>query len=263
MAGAAPGDGRVIEQRLPVIARWVLYAVGAAEGARRHPVDPVAAWLLRRHPSLLPSMSQAAMLSTLRARTDLIDRMLYDEADRARRTGDVLGVWSFGSGFDARWARLWPAVDDVVREWREIDTGDLLELKNRLLMQSPYAGEWTRVARRSVADEGWTVRHRSPTVPIVVCEAGHGRIEEDLLRAFLSRVRFEAPESRVLLGLPTVSDTDTTWNRRSLASLGWRADEDVQIGTRGRLLAKDGSERCPGMYGFRVVRLVAREPRQR
>lgn len=252
----------MIEQRLPVIARWVLYAVGATEGARRHPIDPVAAWLLRRHPSLLPSISQAAMLSTLRARTDLVDRMLFDEGERARRTGESLAVWSFGPGFDARWARLWPAIDDVVREWREIDTGDLLELKNRLLMQSPYAGEWSRVARRAVNDEGWAVRHRSPNRPIVVCEGGNGRVEDDLLRAFLSRVRFEAPESRVILGLPAVSREETGWNQRSLASLGWRADEDLQIGTRGRLLAKDGSERCPGLYGFRVVRLVAREPRQ-
>src|SRR6478672_5744125 len=103
----------MLELRLPIITRWTVYALGAVEGQRvRRPRDPVAAWLLRRHPKLLPTFAAPSILSMIRARASIVDRMIEDEAYRVRRRAGKLTFWGFGGGFDARWYRLRPILDE-------------------------------------------------------------------------------------------------------------------------------------------------------
>ena len=109
----------MIEQRLPVLSRLVLYALGSAEGKKaRRPVDPVAAWMLQQHSYLLPTVPQPALLLTIRARYEVVDRMMEDEIHRAQREHQSIAMWTFGAGFDARWWRFGPRVSPVVKEWR-------------------------------------------------------------------------------------------------------------------------------------------------
>lgn len=254
----------MIEQRLPAIARWMLYALGAVEGRRiRRPVDPVAAWLLKQHPGLLPSVPQAALLSTIRARAALVDRMLGEEFNLARQGGDRLCLWTFGAGFDARWFRMMPEYRDVVVEHREVETPALLELKSRLLEDSPYADAWRQIMPRALPEEQWTVTRREGARALVVIEPGAGRLEDEALRLLLQRVRFDAPDARVIVGLPSVGGvSDGRWSVTNLAALGWRVEEDVHLATRGRLMTQTGQEVCSGMHPFRLVRLAPREPKQ-
>jgi hypothetical protein len=254
----------LIEQRLPIIARWMLFALGATEGHRiRRPIDPVAAWLLRNYPGLLPTVPQPALLTTIRARTDLVDRMLGEEVHRAQLGGQALAYWAFGGGFDARWLRLESVFAGVVREHREVDTEAILDLKSRMLGESPYHAGWVRVRSRAVPETAWTVEPSGRLVPLVVMEASLGRLDEDTLRVTLQRLRADAPEARVICGLPALgAGADRRWSVRNLAALGWRVDEDVQLGPRTRLLGNVGQEMCAGMYPFRIVRLSARESLQ-
>jgi hypothetical protein len=254
----------VIEQRLPVVARWVLYALGAVEGRRiRQPLDPVAAWLLKQQPGLLPTIPQPALLSTIRARTELVDRMLTDEIHRAQVRGERLVYWGLGGGFDARWFRMSPTFGDTVVEHVEVDAPEILALKHSLLAESPYASCWHDVRAHGVEEEGWTVTRKPGLRPLIVLELGAGRIEDELLRATLHRLRMDAGDARLIVGLPSVTGpADARWTRTVFARLGWRVEDEFHVSTRGRLLAPTGAEVCPGMYGFRVVRLVAREPVQ-
>ncbi len=256
----------MIEQRLPVVSRWVLYALGAVEGRRmRQPTDPVAAWLLKHQPGLLPTIPQHAMLSTIRARTDLVDRMIGEEVHRGRLRGERMAFWSLGSGFDARWFRLTRAVSDVIVEHREVECTELLELKSSLLSESPYAPNWIQVRTSAVPEHQWTVtRARSAPTALIVLELGSGRLDDDALRATLHRLRMDAGRgARLIVGLPAVTGpTDGRWKRAAFARLGWHVEEDVHIATRGRLMAPTGAEVCPGMYAFRVARLSQREPAQ-
>jgi hypothetical protein len=268
----------MIEQRLPVLSRWVLCALGATEARQaRRPLDPVAGWLMKHHSFLQPSIPQPALLLTIRARFELVDRMLDDELHLAKQRGQNLSVWSFGSGFDGRWWRYGPRVCPTVRSWREVEAPALLELKHRLLSNSPFSESWATVTQKALTEDQWTTAERGffrslPTLtggwrrtgdrPLVIFEAGPHRVTDAELRAFLVRLRGDAPEATVICGLPTPDMTDTVWRSRSLAELGWRVDEDVVHATRGRLMGKTGNEIVTGMYGFRVARLVAREPVQ-
>lgn len=253
----------MIEQRLPVIARWMLFALGTVEGKRIHrPVDPVAAWLLKHHPNLLPSIPQSALLTTIRARTELVDRLMHDEFDRARTTGERLVTWSLGGGFDARWARFLGAHHDVVAEHREVESPTLLDLKHRLLQESPFVDAWARVVRRALPEERWTVEPRAGTRPLVLFETGAGRLDDEKLRHALYTLRNDAPDARVIVGLPAITDKEKRWTPRQIATIGWRIVDDLHLANRGRLMSPHGGELCPGMYAFRLVRLVAREPLQ-
>lgn len=268
----------MIEQRLPVLSRWVLYALGASEGKKsRRPVDPVAAWLLQQHSFLLPTVPQPALLLTIRARYEVVDRLMEDEIHVAGKAGTSVALWTFGAGFDARWWRYGPRVSDAVREWREVESPGLLELKQRLLAESPYAESWSAVVQKPLPEDKWTTADRSffrsfTTIggtwrrpshrPLVVFEAGPHRVAEADLRTFLARLRGDAPEARVICGLPIPEGNDKTWRQRGLAELGWRIDEDIIHTTRGRLMGRGGGEVVPGMYGFRIARLVPREPLQ-
>jgi hypothetical protein len=253
----------VIEQRLPVIARWMLFALGTVEGKRIHrPLDPVAAWLLKHHPNLLPSIPQSALLTTIRARTDLVDRLMLDEFDRARQRGERLATWSIGGGFDARWARLLGSHHDVVVEHREVESPALMDLKSRLLQDSPYVDAWDHVVRIALPEERWTIQREAGLRPLVLFETGAGRLDDEKLRGVLYALRSDAPDAHVILGLPAITEKEKRWTPRHIAALGWRVTDDLHLTNRGRLMSPNGGELCPGMYGFRLVRLIAREPLQ-
>ncbi len=251
----------MIEQRLPVVLRWMLLALGATEGRRvRRPIDPVAAWLLKEHPTLLPSLPQPALLTTIRARTDIVDRMLGEEFYRAAQQAERVSFWTFGPGFDARWLRL--PRDPVVTSYHEVEAPDIAALKARLLATSPFADAWSRIERRAISEDGWCVEPPPNTRPVVLLEVSAGRFEENGLRLLLQRIRGTTPTARVLLGLPAMPNAERKFGSRSLAALGWRVEEDCHMATRGRLVADLGHELCPGMYPFRVVRMSARETLQ-
>lgn len=253
----------MIEQRLPVIARWMLFALGTVEGKRIHrPLDPVAAWLLKHHPNLLPTIPQSALLTTIRARANLVDNMILDEFDRARQTGERLITWSLGGGFDARWARLLGSHSDVLAEHREVESPALLDLKSRLLRESPYVDAWERVVRVGLPEERWSVERTAGLRPLILFETGAGRLDDEKLRSVLYALRSDVPDAHVILGLPAMTDKEKRWTPRQIATLGWRVTDDLHLTNRGRLMSPHGGELCPGMYAFRLVRLVAREPLQ-
>lgn len=255
---------RLIEQRLPPIARWMLYALGTVEGRRPiQPRDPVAAWLLQQNPGLLPPVPQPALLATLRTQAEIIDRMVADEVHFARQRGERLAYWNIGAGFCGRWFRLGGGWTDVVGEANEIDELEVVELKQRMLASSPFAALWARVRSLSVPLQRWTIERRDGLRPLVVIEAVIGTLGEDALRLVLQRVRFDAPDAAVIVSLPAPDGpADRRWAGSALAALGWRVTEDNHVATRERLVAYAGTEIAPGMHGFRVVRLVGREPRQ-
>lgn len=251
----------MIEQRLPVIARWMLYALGSVEGKRIHrPLDPVAAWLLKAHPGLLPTVPQAALLTTIRARTEVVDRLLNDEFDRARQRGEKVAVWTLGGGFDARWFRYLPLHTDVIAARREVESPALLELKGRLLIDSPYVEGWRQVEQVGLPEDHWSIQPLDGATPIVLFETGAGRLDDARLRNTLLAIRRATPNARIVLGLPAITDKEKRWAPRQLAELGWRVWDDLHYSNRGRLMSQNGQELCPGMYAFRVVRLAAREP---
>ena len=237
-------------------------ALGATEGRRvRRPIDPVAAWLLKEHPTLMPTLPQPALLTTIRARTDIVDRMLAEEFYRAAQRAERVAFWTFGPGFDARWLRL--PRDPVVTSYREVDAPDIHDLKARLLANSPFADAWSAIERRPISEDAWTVDAQTGNArPVVLLEVSAGRFEENGLRLLLQRIRGKAPRARVILGLPAMPNAERKFGSRSLAALGWRVEEDCHMATRGRLVADLGHELCPGMYPFRVVRLSAREALQ-
>ena len=133
--------------QIPIAARWTLYALGAVDGQRvRRPRDPVAAWLLRRQPGLLPPTAIPSVLTMIRARTSIVDRMIEEEIARARCLGTKIAYWSFTPGFDARWYRILALVGDAIGVLREVEDPDLLALKTALLEESTFARQWTRIS---------------------------------------------------------------------------------------------------------------------
>jgi len=252
----------LIEHEFPLIARLSLYALGTVEGGRiRTPLDPVAQWLMRHRPALMPTGGAAPALSTIRARTLLLDRMLLDELYRARRAGERLCVWTIGGGFDARWHRMQDEFTDVVVEIREVEDPAILRYKDRWLRDSPFAGRWAQVRVRPKAPEGWTARPRTGARALIILEGPAGRLAPDALKRLLQRLRYETPDARVLLGLPGLPRREgDIWTAFQIRSLGFRVEEDINLGPRGRLMTPDGDELCPGMYPVRVLSLGGRPP---
>jgi hypothetical protein len=198
-------------------------------------------------------------LSTIRARTLVLDRMLLEELRQAGKTGERLCLWSIGGGFDARWHRMRDELADVVAEIREVEEPTLLRYKDRWLRDSPFAGGWAQVRMRPKATDGWTARPRSGARALIVLEGPAGRLAPDALKRVLQRIRYETPNARVLLGLPGLPRREgDIWTAFRIRSLGFQVEEDINLGPRGRLMTPDGDELCPGMYPVRVLRLGGR-----
>lgn len=242
-------------QRLPVISRWMLLALGSVvEGSVNRALDPVAGWVLREHPSLLPSVPAPALLCTIRARTDVVDRMLTEVVAGVRGTETKLHYWSFGGGFDARWLRMRSVLATAVTGHTEVDVPEVMRCKESLLGDSPFANSWWEVDRRALDEVNWSLEPVNGARPLVVLEALAGRWDSGALRSFLKRLHLEAPGALVVASVPGWADADRDkWSVRSLAQLGWDVVEDTRVGPRGRLMAPSGDEICPGMYPFRVV----------
>ena len=248
-----------MELRLPLIARLTLVALGSTGSAKvRRPLDPVAAYLLRQDPSLIPPEDAVAAFTTIRARTDVLDELVLEEVHRARQRGTRIALWTLGGGFDARWYRLLPHVSDVVTACFEVETPDLMRAKSEVLDTSPYDELWSRVDRRSAKVEEWRVEPVEGCEPLLLMEGLAGRMTPRMLRNLLASLATQVPDARVLLGLPAHGTEPGTWTERRLARLGWRVDAEVRLAPRGRLVGKDGNEICTGMHGMRVLRLVRR-----
>ncbi|MEQ1566401.1 MAG: hypothetical protein ABMA64_12240 [Myxococcota bacterium] len=262
--------------------RWTLYALGSVEGQRvRRARDPVAAWLLRRHPSLQPEFAAPSILAMLRARAGVVDRMLEEEARRAQVLGQRVDYWGFGGGFDARWHRLSPWLGPVTHQHCEVDEPEVLESKDALLSRSNFSGGWQRVQRVAEREERWTVQDTTGDVPLVVLEGVAARLGVESVKRMLGRVRRDAPNARVVVDLPGILqptdavgpplaatasgtrwiDPDTTsaaaLERSALIRLGWRIEEDVWLAGRPELRAPSGMAVCPGVEPLRVLKLSA------
>jgi O-methyltransferase involved in polyketide biosynthesis len=98
-----------------------------------------------------------AVLATLRARATLVDRMLDAELDDARDAGEMISLWTFGGGFDARWHRLAATLRDAVVEQVEVELPEVIAAKDALLARSPFAKAWASIRRRALPAEQWRV----------------------------------------------------------------------------------------------------------
>lgn len=270
----------MLELRLPIITRWTVYALGSVEGQRvRRPRDPVAAWLLRRHPKLLPTFAAPSILSMLRARASIVDRMIEDEASRVRRHGGALTFFSFGGGLDARWYRLKPILEPVLRLHAEVEEPDVIEFKNQALEGSSFASAWSRIERVPVPEGRWTVHDGAGADVLVVAEGVASRHGIDSLKRLLGRIRQDAPNAKVILDVPGILANQppasqpgtgrTRWaspastgaaalSSAEIARLGWRAEDDVWLSARPELRAPSGMAICVGMEALRVVKLAPR-----
>lgn len=268
-----------MEHRLPIVTRWNLYALGAVEGQRvRRPRDPVAAWLLRRHPRLMPTFAAPSVLAMIRARSTIVDRMLEDEIHRVRRAGARLTLWTFGGGFDARWYRLRPALHDVVASHVEVDDPDVLQFKHQALAASSFAGAWEGVQQVAAPEEGWRAEPATGAATTVVLEGVASRVGLEGLKRVLARLRADVPGARVLVDLPGILHASSSaqavavgvarsrWmsphgtgaaalQDRDLQRLGWQVDDDVWLAARPELRAPSGVAVCAGMEALRVLSL--------
>ena len=278
------GDPIVNVAQIPIAARWTLYALGAVDGQRvRRPRDPVAAWLLRRQPTLLPPTAIPSVLTMIRARTSVVDRMIEEEVARARADGSGIAYWGFASGFDARWYRLLALVGDVIRSHREVDDADVLALKSELLAESTFARQWTRIRQHRLEALDWAVESEPGTFPLVVLEGAATRLGIPALKAMLGRIREATPTARVIVDLPGVLDdrppvappqpafgrgrwgavhesAASAITTRDLRLLGWRVVDDTGLCARPELRGPSGSVICAGMEALRVLRLEADVP---
>lgn len=270
-----------MEHRLPIAARWSLYALGVVEGHRvRRPRDPVAAWLLRRHPKLLPTFAAPSILSMIRARTTLIDALIGLEV--ARVAPQQLTYWGLGSAFDARWYRMKAVLAGHLRAHHEVDEPDVVAFKDRVLATSSFAGHWGSVHREGVGESQWTVPpHKGPL--LVNLEGVSTRVGVEGTRALLRRLRHDAPTATVLLDLPgilqpkvqsgraaAVSSTRSRWlgaaatgaaaiSTRDLYHLGYIPIDDEWSAARPELRTPSGIAICSGVEAIRVLRLRPRE----
>lgn len=270
----------MLEDRVPIAARWSLYALGTVEGPRvKRPRDPVAAWLLRRHPRLLPAFAAPSVIAMLRARAAVIDRMIEEEVAAARARDEVLAYHGFGGGFDARWYRLTRGMRDVVRLHVEVDEPEVMRLKHRLLSGSTFAEAWSDIRHEGSEAADWGIRDAAAARPLVVLEGAAARLGAEELEALLARLRRQAPTARVILDLPGFLTNDPAdprppseplfrarWSaldgiaaralsRARTAELGWRVVEDQRFAARPELRAPSGLPMCPAVDGFRALRL--------
>lgn len=251
----------LLESDFPLITRLSVYALGAVDGGRiRKPRDPVAGWLLRHRPALIPEKASSAALTTIRARTALVDHLLLDEVHRARNAREKLSLWVIGGGFDARWHRLQEQIQDIVVEVREVEEPGILQYKEWILSKSPFSAEWGHVARLPKTPDGWSIRPRTGARALGILEGLAGRMTPDALHRLLQRIRFDAPGARLILGLPGYPrEEDDQWNHFDLRHTGYDREADTNLAPRGRLLTPNKDELCPGMYPLRTVLLSPRK----
>jgi O-methyltransferase involved in polyketide biosynthesis len=238
----------------------------------------VAAWLLRRHPKLLPTFAAPSILAMIRARAAIVDRMIEDEVHRVRQASGGLTYWGFGGGFDARWYRLRPALHDVIRVHCEVEEPDVMDFKNQALADSSFAHAWERIHRLPIKEDRWTVHDATAEHTLVVLEGVASRLGIEGLKRLLGRVRRDAPASRVIVDLPgilqstsggqaiAVGSARSRWaspfgtgasalKTRELRRLGWAVFEDVWLAARPELRAPSGIAICSGMEALRVLHL--------
>ena len=270
-----------MEHRLPIVTRWTLYAMGAVEGQRvRRPRDPVAAWLLRRHPKLLPTFAAPSILSMLRARSSMVDERVAGLVASARAAGESLTYWSLGGGFDARWYRLRPVLGSLDSH-HELEDPEVMAFKHRVLEASTFAGHWEGIRTTTMPEAQWTVP-RTDGPALVVLEGVAVRLGLPALEALLQRIRSDAPRAIVVLDLPgilpsggptarsavAVGSSRSRWmsaqgtgaaalTRRTLRRLGWSVQEDVWMSARPELRAPSGMPICSGTEAFRLLTLRA------
>lgn len=249
-----------MDTRLPLITRLTLSALGEARGGRvRAAIDPIAAWMIKQQPDLHPYGAAQAAFTTIRARTTLVDRMVFDTAQMAKEDGHRLSLWTLGPGFDARWYRLLPRVENVFTGVREVEEPSVLSVKNALLEGSPYAASWSKVVRRALPAASWTVDPRRGDRTLVVMEGLAGRMNQDQLEATLCRVHDSTKDCTAIVGLPGVGEDDAArWSVTRMSRLGWKVLEDARMGSRGRLILASGGEECPGTYPLRVMAMRRR-----
>ncbi len=269
--------------RTPVAARWTLFALGTVEGERiRLPADPVAAWLLRRSPELMPPQAVGSVLTMIRARTSIVDRMIEEELLRVKERGEGVDYWSIGGGFDARWYRTQSLFAQCVRKHTEVEIPSLLALKSALLEESTYRTAWSGIHSLPLEEDAWTVRSHG-NANLVVLEGASTRLPPRRFRDLLRRLRNDAPNARVILDLPSfVSmlhssavlprdaagaeiesphevDNPYRWSRGFFRRLGWEILEDQWLTSRPVLDAASGMPALPGMEALRVVRMRSTE----
>jgi O-methyltransferase involved in polyketide biosynthesis len=279
----APGGHPLLQpHETPIVSRWTLFALGTVEGERiRRPKDPVAAWLLQRAPTLMPPQAVGSVLTMIRARAAIIDRMIEEEVQSSVRLEEGLDFWSVGGGFDARWYRIKTLMSDAVRKHFEIEDPGVLEVKSGLLAESSFKATWNTIEKWAMPVPEWTVRTRGHG-NLVVLEGASTRLSPRQLRDLLKRIRSDAPNARVILDAPSfVSmlhsdaelprgasgaelesadelDNPFRWSRNFIKKLGWEVREDQWLTSRPMLDSPGpGMHNLPGMEAFRVLRLRA------
>jgi len=241
----------------------------------------VAAWLLRRHPKLLPTFAAPSILSMLRARSSMVDQRGAAEVAGARARGESLTYWSLGGGFDARWYRLRPVMGSLDSH-HELEDPEVMAFKERVLSSSTFAGHWASIRRTTLPERRWTVPQTDGPV-LVVLEGVAVRLGVPGLEALLQRVRSDAPRARVILDLPgilqaqggasvggavAVGSARSRWmsaqgtgaaalSQRTLRRLGWEVREDTWMSARPELRAPSGMPICSGTEAFRLLTLRA------
>lgn len=269
---------------VPVVSRWALFALGTIEGDRvKRPRDPVAAWLLQQAPALMPPQAVGSVLTMIRARTSIIDRMIEEEVRESVKAEEGLDYWSVGGGFDARWYRIKSLMTDAVRKHFEVDEARVLSVKHSLLEKSTFKKSWSQIGVRALPPGQWTVRTRGHG-NLVCLEGASTRLGPAAFRDLLVRIRADAPNARVILDIPSfVSmlhsaaalprgasgaelesedelDNPYRWRHKYFYELGWNVTEDTWLTGRPAvdpMIA--GFRELPGMEGFRVMRLRATE----
>lgn len=271
----------VDEHQLPIVTRWAIQAMGAVEGPRvRRPRDPVAAWLLRRYPELTPTFQVPAVLSMMRARASVVDRMVLEELHLAAEAREPMRYHRLAAGMDGRFYRLFRGHEHVLLTLREVDEPAVMEAKGQMLASSSFAHSWQGVQQEGASIEQWTVPDTEGRV-VVNLEGAATRLGLRLLVRVLGQIRRDSPRARVIMDLPAfltrtgsghlpppTAPTRLRWEGLGntgagkvavghLRQIGWQIDEDDWLASRPELRASSGVAICHGVDGVRVLRLVA------
>jgi len=215
----------------------------------------------------------------IRARANIVDRMIEEAVNRARHMDETLDFWGFGGGFDARWYRLMREMDDVIVSHQEVEEPALMEFKDELLASSSFANAWERIRKHAAAKHTWTVQE-SESRPLVTLEGVSTRLGPQKTLVLLERIRLDAPDASVIIDLPgflnssvgmggrpaVVGSVRSRWSSATtsgaaqirtdqIRALGFEVVEDSWFAARPELRAPSGMPICSGMEAFRVMLL--------